>query len=144
MAQFILGVMQRKKIFLRRLLRKRPAYSLDVLGFLPMGDYGILCLEPGFLTRNQREAIRKVLARKLKPVGGRYWVRINHFVAITKKSKGARMGKGRGGFHCEKSPTRPGQVLCEFSGLDISVARQLHRSLSKKLPVRTKFITNFF
>jgi ribosomal protein L16/L10AE len=54
------------------------------------------------------------------------------------------MGKGRGGFHCEKSPTRPGQVLCEFSGLDISVARQLHRSLSKKLPVRTKFITNYF
>lgn len=72
LAQFILGVMQRKKIFLRGLLRKRPAHSLGVLGFLPMGDYGMLCLEPGFLTRNQREAIRKVLARKLKPVGGRY------------------------------------------------------------------------
>jgi ribosomal protein L16/L10AE len=49
------------------------------------------------------------------------------------------MGKGRGGFSCDKAPIRPGHILCEFSGVEESIARKIHASLSKKLPVKTRF-----
>lgn len=132
--------MKKKKIFLRRLLRNKPTAVSGLSGSLSLGEYGVVSTESGFLTRNQREAIRKLLARRLKPINGRYWVYINHFVDMTQKSKGARMGKGRGGFSCEKSPIRSGQILCEFSGLEDQAARKLHSSLTKKLPINTSFV----
>lgn len=132
--------MQKKKIFLRRLLRPRASNSSPVYGVLSLGAFGVVSVEAGLLTRNQRESVRKVLARRLKPVGGRYWVSIDHFVSLTKKAKGARMGKGRGGFSDEKAPIRSGHILCEFSGVDEPVARKIHASLSKKLPVKTRIV----
>jgi ribosomal protein L16/L10AE len=62
----------KKKSFLRRLLRSRASSSSSVYGLLPLGAFGVVSLEAGLLTQNQREAVRKVLARRLKPVGGRY------------------------------------------------------------------------
>ena len=52
------------------------------------------------------------------------------------------MGKGRGGFSCEKAPIRPGSVLCEFKGVTFEAARALHASISKKLPVNTIIVPN--
>lgn len=132
--------MRKRKIHPRRLLRNRPLCVLGIMSSLSLGEYGIVSGEPGLLTRNQREAIRKLLARRLKPVNGRYWVFINHFFSVTQKPKGARMGKGKGGFSTDKAPIRAGQVLCEFSGLEDKAARKLFASISKKLPVNTHFV----
>ena len=64
--------MRKKKIYLRRLLRVRPSATSEVYNQLSLGDFGIISMEPGLLSRNQREAIRKILARRLKPINGRY------------------------------------------------------------------------
>ena len=64
--------MQKKKIFLRRLLRESVSSSLSIYSVLSLGAFGVVSTEAGLITRNQRESIRKVLARRLKPVGGRY------------------------------------------------------------------------
>ena len=50
------------------------------------------------------------------------------------------MGKGRGSFHVDVAPFRPGAVICEFSGVDESAARKIYVAVSKKLPVRTVFV----
>lgn len=134
--------MRKKKVYLRRLLRTQPSRTMNIGYSLPLGDFGIVSSESGFLSRNQRESVRKLLARRLKPVNGKYWVNINYFIDFTKKSRGARMGKGKGSFFSEKSPVRPGQLLCEFKGIDAESARELYSSLSKKLPVNTLFFLN--
>ena len=71
-SQSLARAVQKRKIFLRRLLRNRPSAKSSAYGVLSLGDFGVISAEPGLLTRNQRESIRKVLARRLKPVGGRY------------------------------------------------------------------------
>lgn len=132
----------RKKIYLRRLLRNMGSHLMCDSFRLKFGEYGVISVESGLITLNQKEAIRKVLARRLKPINGRYLVNITHFVALTKKSKGARMGKGKGSFFCEKSPIKKGHIVCEFLGIEEKEARELHKLLSKKLPIKTTIIKN--
>lgn len=132
----------RKKVHLRRLLRNPSNKSFTHNTPLSLGEFGIVSLEPGLLTLNQKEAIRKLLSRRLKPLGGRYWLNVTYYVPLTKKSKGARMGKGKGSFLCEKAPVKKGHLICEFLGVDEEYARELHKSLSKKLPVRTTIVKN--
>ena len=133
-----------KKIHLRRLLRNPGTTSLDQNHLLNLGEFGIISREPGLLTLEQRESIRKLLSRRLKPINGRYWVNITYYIPLTKKSKGARMGKGKGAFLCNKAPIKPGHLLCEFMGVEEKFARELHKSISKKLPIKTDIITNAF
>ena len=72
----------RKKIYLRRLLRNMGSHLMCDSFRLKFGEYGVISVESGLITLNQKEAIRKVLARRLKPVNGRCWVDITHFVII--------------------------------------------------------------
>jgi ribosomal protein L16/L10AE len=64
--------MKKRKVFLRRLLRNKSALSSSIFSVLSLGAFGVVSAEAGLITNNQRESVRKVLARRLKPVGGRY------------------------------------------------------------------------
>ena len=134
----------RKKIHLRRLLRNPGSTTLEQSSLLNLGEFGIISREPGLLTLEQKESIRKLLSRRLKPLNGRYWLNIAYYVPLTKKSKSARMGKGKGAFLCNKAPIKKGHLLCEFMGVEEKFARELHKSISKKLPIKTDIITNAF
>ena len=134
----------RKKIHLRRLLRNPGTTTLAQSHLLNLGEFGIVSREPGLLTLEQQESIRKLLSRRLKPVNGRYWINITYFIPLTKKAKGSRMGKGKGAFLCNKAPIKEGHLICEFMGVEEKLARELHKSLSKKLPIKTDIITNAF
>ena len=131
-----------KKIHMRRLLRNIGVKTMADSNRLKLGEFGIVCTEAGLVTRNQKEAVRKLLARRLKPLNGRYWLHVTYFVWVTKKSKSSRMGKGRGAFLEEKAPLKKGNLICEFLGLDEKPARELHKLISKKLPVQTTIISN--
>jgi large subunit ribosomal protein L16 len=133
-----------KKIYLCRLFRKPGSTTLDHNLLINLGEFGIISREPGLLTIEQQESIRKLLSRRLKPINGRYWLHITYYIPLTKKSKGSRMGKGKGAFLCNKAPIKEGHLLCEFSGVEKKIARELHKSLSKKLPIKTAIITNAF
>lgn len=52
------------------------------------------------------------------------------------------MGKGRGAFFAEKAPLKKGHLICEFLGVDERAARELHRLVSNKLPIKTAIISN--
>ena len=59
------------------------------------GDYGLMALEPCWLTNRQIEAARVALTRGIKR-GGKVWIRVFPDKPITKKPQETRMGKGKG------------------------------------------------
>jgi ribosomal protein L16 len=59
------------------------------------GEFGLMSLEPGWITNRQIEASRVAMTREMKR-GGKVWIRIFPDKPITKKPAETRMGKGKG------------------------------------------------
>lgn len=100
------------------------------------GDYGIQALAPSWITAQQIEAARTVLARSIPK--GKVWVRIFPDKPYTRKPAESRMGKGKGDVVGWVAVVKPGRILFEFSGVDEEEAKEIHRKVSAKLPIPTK------
>jgi ribosomal protein L16/L10AE len=61
-----------QKLHLRRLLRDSNFMVLENAQRFNLGRFGIVSCEPGFITIEQRESIRKLLSRRLKPLDGQF------------------------------------------------------------------------
>ena len=59
------------------------------------GDYGLVALEPAWITSNQIEAARIAMTRYIKR-GGQVWIDIFPDKPITEKPAETRMGSGKG------------------------------------------------
>ena len=126
----------RKKVHLKVFLKKKVVNKTQSL---LLGSVAIKATQPGFLTKNQIEAARKIIARTLKKVNGRSWVKVTRFLPLTKKSKGARMGKGKGNFFCDIAPVKSGKILFELEGLsDKTQLDALVVNVSSKLPIKIR------
>jgi len=102
------------------------------------GEYGLVCMEPDWLTARQIEAARIALNRYIKR-GGKMWIRIFPDKPFSKKPLETRMGKGKGGPEYWVAVVRPGTVLFELSGVEAKVAEEAMRLAGSKLPIKTKF-----
>ncbi|AWB09863.1 MAG TPA: 50S ribosomal protein L16 [Thermodesulfobium narugense] len=104
------------------------------------GDYGLVALEGGFITANQIEATRRVLARSFKKVG-KVWIRIFPQLAVTSKPEEVRMGGGKGSPETWVAVVDPGKVMFEVGGgVEPSVAKEALKQAQYKLSIRTKII----
>ena len=79
------------------------------------GDYGLMSLEPCWLTDRQIEAARVALTRGIKR-GGKVWIRVFPDKPITKKPQETRMGKGKGAPEGWVAVIKPGRILFEMEG----------------------------
>ena len=102
------------------------------------GEYGLVCLEPMWLTNRQIEAARIALNRYIKR-GGKLWIRIFPDKPYTKKPAETRMGKGKGNPEYWVAVVRPGTVLFELAGVEPKMAEEAMRLAGSKLPVKTRF-----
>lgn len=102
------------------------------------GEYGIQALEPVWLTAQQIEAARTVLARATPK--GKVWVRVFPDKPYTKKPAESRMGKGKGDVVGWVAVVKPGRILFEFTGVSEAEAKEIQRKVSAKLPVATKLV----
>ena len=103
------------------------------------GHYGLMTLDPGWITSRQIEAARVALTRHMKR-GGKVWIRLFPDKPITKKPAETRMGKGKGNPEHWVAVVRPGRIMFESEGVPESVARRAFVLASAKLPVRTRFV----
>ncbi|MDI3538456.1 MAG: large subunit ribosomal protein [Bacillota bacterium] len=103
------------------------------------GDYGLVALEPGWVTQRQIEAARVALTRYVRR-GGRVWIKIFPDRPITAKPAETRMGSGKGTPEYWVAVVKPGRVLFELSGVDEEVAREAMRLAGHKLPIKTRFV----
>ena len=106
---------------------------------LAHGDYGIVALEPSFITNNQIEAARVVISKYTKKYG-KSWITIFPDKPITKKPAETRMGSGKGNPEYFVAVVKPGRVMFEISGLDEATSREALKKAIQKLPIKCKII----
>jgi large subunit ribosomal protein L16 len=106
---------------------------------ISFGDYGLVALEPKWITNRQIEAARVAMTRHIKR-GGKVWIRIFPDKPYTKKPAETRMGKGKGNPEYWVAVVNVGSVMFEIAGVSVELAKEALHLASTKLPIRTKFV----
>ena len=103
------------------------------------GEFGLMALDPAWITNRQIEAARVALTRHIKR-GGKVWIRIFPDKPVTAKPAETRMGKGKGNPEGWVAVVQPGRIMFELEGVPEAIAREALRLASAKLPIKTKFV----
>ena len=103
------------------------------------GEFGLVALEPAWITNRQIESARIAMTRYIKR-GGQVWIKIFPDKPVSKKPAETRMGKGKGAPEYWVSVVRPGRVMFEMAGVTPEIAKEAMRLASHKLPIKTKFV----
>ena len=103
------------------------------------GEYGLVALEPSWITNRQIEAARIAMTRYIKR-GGKVWIKIFPDKPVTAKPAETRMGSGKGAPEYWVAVVKPGRVLFEMGGVNPVIAREAMRLAGHKLPIKTKFV----
>ena len=104
------------------------------------GSFGLVAMEPAWITSNQIEAARIAMTRYVKR-GGNVWIKIFPDKPITEKPAETRMGSGKGSPEYWVAVVKPGRVMFEMDGITEEQAREAMRLASHKLPIKCKFAT---
>lgn len=107
---------------------------------LVFGEYGLVAMEPCWLSAQVIEALRSTLSRYLKK-RGRLYLRVFADHPVSKKPAETRMGKGKGNVETWVSVVKIGRILVELTGIDEIFAKKILHTVSCKLPIRTSFIS---
>ena len=128
-----------KRVKRRRVHRGRMTGKANKGNTVAYGQYGLVALEPAWVTSNQIEAARIAMTRFIKR-GGKVWIDIFPHKPITKKPADSRMGSGKGSVEYWVAVVKPGRVLFEMAGVPEDIAKEAMRLAGHKLPVKTKFV----
>ena len=128
-----------KRVKFRRVQRGRLKGKASRGNTVSNGSYGLVALEPAWITSNQIEAARIAMTRFTKR-SGQVWIKIFPDKPVTKKPAETRMGSGKGSPEYWVSVVKPGRVMFEIAGVSEEVAREALRLASHKLPIKTKVV----
>ena len=104
------------------------------------GSFGLVALEPAWITSNQIEAARIAMTRYTRR-GGQVWIKIFPDKPITEKPAETRMGSGKGSPEYWVAVVKPGRVMFEIAGVTEETAKEAMRLASHKLPIKCKFVS---
>ncbi len=129
-----------KRVKYRRVQRGRLKGKALRGNTVTYGDYGLMAMEPAWITSNQIEAARIALTRHIKR-GGQVWIKIFPDKPITEKPAETRMGSGKGSPEYWVAVVKPGRILFEIGGvMNEELAREAMRLAMHKLPIKCKFV----
>ena len=103
------------------------------------GEFGLVALEPAWITNRQIEAARIAMTRHIRR-GGKVWIKIFPDKPITAKPAETRMGSGKGAPEYWVAVVKPGRVMFELAGVTEEVAREALRLAMHKLPIKCKIV----
>ena len=129
-----------KRVKFRRVQRGRLKGKASRGTKISNGQYGLVALEPAWITSNQIEAARIAMTRYIRR-GGQVWIKIFPDKPITEKPAETRMGSGKGSPEYWVAVVKPGRIMFEMDGVSEEVAKEAMRLAGHKLPIKTKFIT---
>src|SRR5213080_2770559 len=110
-----------KRVKFRKRFKGRTSGMATRGNTVAFGHYGLMSLEPGWISNRQIEAARVALTREMKPGE-------------------TRMGKGKGNPEGWVAVVKPGRIMFELEGIEEAAARAALALASAKLPVRSKFV----
>jgi large subunit ribosomal protein L16 len=129
-----------KRVKRRRVFRGRMKGKATRGNSITYGEYGLVALEPAWVTSNQIEAARIAMTRYIKR-GGQVWIKIFPHKPVTEKPAETRMGSGKGSPEYWVAVVKPGRVMFELGGIPEETAREALRLAAHKLPIKCKFVT---
>jgi large subunit ribosomal protein L16 len=106
-----------KRIKFRKTFKGRTRGIAQRGNTVAFGEFGLMSLEPGWVTNRQIEASRVAMTREMK-----------------------RGGKVKGNPEGWVAVVKPGRVLFEIEGISEDLAKKALALASAKLPVKTRFI----
>ncbi|HKV74931.1 MAG TPA: 50S ribosomal protein L16 [Gemmatimonadales bacterium] len=128
-----------KRVKFRKMFKGKTGGIASRGNSVSFGEWGLMSLEPGWITNRQIEAARVAMTREMKR-GGKVWIRIFPDKPITKKPAETRMGKGKGNPEGWVAVVKPGRMLFELEGINEELARKALGLAAAKLPVQTRFV----
>ena len=128
-----------KRVKYRRVQRGRLQGKASRGNKVTNGEYGLVALEPAWITANQIEAARIAMTRYIRR-GGQVWIKIFPDKPITEKPAETRMGSGKGSPEYWVAVVKPGRVMFEMDGVSEEQAREAMRLAMHKLPIKCKFV----
>jgi large subunit ribosomal protein L16 len=128
-----------KRVKFRKQMKGRTRGQATRGNTVAFGHFGLITLDPGWISNRQLEAARVALTRAMKR-GGKVWIRLFPDKPITKKPAETRMGKGKGNPEGWVAVVKPGRVMFEVEGVDEKTAREAFALAAAKLPVTTRFV----
>ena len=128
-----------KRVKHRRVQRGRLKGKATRGNTVTYGQYGLVALEPAWITSNQIEAARIAMTRYCKRFG-KVWIKIFPDKPVTARPAETRMGKGKGNVEYWVAVVKPQRVMFELAGVDEATAREALRLASHKLPIKCKFV----
>ena len=128
-----------KRVKYRRVHRGRMKGKATRGNKISSGEYGLVAMQPAWITSNQIEAARIAMTRYIKR-GGNVWIKIFPDKPVTQKPAETRMGSGKGSPEYWVAVVKPGRVMFEMAGVSEDVAREAMRLASHKLPIKCKFV----
>ena len=128
-----------KRVKYRRQQRGRMTGKAMRGNTVNQGQYGLVALEPAWITSNQIEAARIAMTRYIKR-GVKVWIKIFPDKPVTEKPAETRMGSGKGSPEYWVAVVKPGRVMFELADVDEATAREALRLAMHKLPVKCKFV----
>src|SRR5436190_21488204 len=112
-----------KRVKFRKMMKGRTKGSATRGNTVAFGQFGLMALEPGWITNRQIEATRVAVSREMKR-GGKVWIRIFPDKPITKKPAETRMGKGKGNLEGRVAVVKPGRIHMELEGMTEELGRK--------------------
>lgn len=103
------------------------------------GEYGLMALEPTWITSRQIEAARRTITGFIKR-GGKVWIRIFPDKPVTQKPAETRMGGGKGSVDHWVAVVKPGRIMFELGGVREEIAHEALRRAAQKMPIRCKIV----
>jgi large subunit ribosomal protein L16 len=128
-----------KRVKFRRQHRGRMKGKAKGGTVVQFGEFGMMALEPSWISSQQIEAARIAMTRFIKR-GGKVWIRIFPDKPVTEKPAETRMGKGKGSPEYWVAVVKPGRIMFELAGVNEETAKEAMRLAANKLPIKTKFV----
>ena len=128
-----------KRVKRRKVQRGRLKGTAHKGNKVTYGDFGLVALEPSWITSRQIEAARIAMTRYIKR-GGQVWIKIFPDKPVTEKPAETRMGSGKGSPEYWVAVVKPGRVMFEIGGVSEELAREAMRLAMHKLPIKCKFV----
>ena len=128
-----------KRVKRRRVHRGRMKGKAMRGNTITYGEFGLVAMEPSWVTSNQIEAARVAMTRFIKR-NGQVWVKIFPDKPVTEKPAETRMGSGKGSPEYWVAVVKPGRVMFEIAGADEPTMREALRLAMHKLPLKCKIV----
>ena len=128
-----------KRVKRRKVQRGRMTGKATRGNKLAYGEYGLVALEPCWMTSNQLESGRIAINRCFQR-GGKVWIDVFPDKPVTKKPADTRMGSGKGSPEYWVAVVKPGRVIFEVKGPSEEAMIKALKKAQYKLPCATKIV----